>query len=152
MYQLIQAIELDTSSLDLWWTSTPQTIAAIIEINLGHFSSELLFTMHARIAGTKRHAASLPNLRPILDIITGRRSLAETRASPLYGYSTRPSERSRKRGDVFSHKPDEGPKNDSELELAQYEGLVLEREDKAMPGEIWKCTTTEVRSSSRDSS
>lgn len=39
LVQLIQAIQLDTSSLDLWWTATPQTISAVIEINLGHFSS-----------------------------------------------------------------------------------------------------------------
>ncbi|KAF2443724.1 hypothetical protein P171DRAFT_522223 [Karstenula rhodostoma CBS 690.94] len=53
LIQLILATQLNTSSQELWWINTPQAIAAIVEINLAHFST------------------SLPNLRPVLRCLKG---------------------------------------------------------------------------------
>ncbi|KAL5420282.1 hypothetical protein PMIN03_000109 [Paraphaeosphaeria minitans] len=40
LVQLILASRFNTTSQELWWINTPQAIAAIIEVNLAHFSSE----------------------------------------------------------------------------------------------------------------
>lgn len=97
------------------------------------------------------HPASLPNLRPILDIVTGRKSIADTRRTPYYGHTTDRSGIPRKPGGIFSQHSRLPDRNDSEVELAQYGGLVLGNNGRVMPGEIWKSTTTDVQSAKRDS-
>jgi hypothetical protein len=37
---MILATQLNTTSQELWWINTPQAIASIVEINLGHFASK----------------------------------------------------------------------------------------------------------------
>lgn len=90
LVQLIQAFRLDTSSQDLWWDGAPQLICAVIEVNLGHFSSMYRLPTRASYRIYSHHLASLPNLRPVLDIILGRRFTSSGRT----GSSSRPIDRS----------------------------------------------------------
>ncbi|KAF2005632.1 hypothetical protein P154DRAFT_530457 [Amniculicola lignicola CBS 123094] len=78
--QLIAAFKLDTKSSNLWWTGAPQLMAAVAEVNLAHFST------------------SLPNLRPILDVLMGKEvPIAVSNLYSLHAHSAPGHTRTRSR-------------------------------------------------------